>query len=214
METPAESLALKESPRQRTVHHLQQLYTVAVGAALTIALSKLLDQTATYPVRLGVLPYFIAYFVTIVPFYHGALRHLDATYFESPTSITRSGALMCDWSLLFVESCGLLGLAILLQHAVAFTVTLVIVIAFDCLWAFGAHLAFSRDPSMNPPEKKWATINFVACILLIFSLLYLDSLDAKQKPVEVYRWIVVVSIAFARTVWDYAWCWPFYYPKQ
>src|SRR5437868_5475689 len=101
--------------RQRTVGHLQQLYTVVAGVALTLAITKLLDERAEKPVRLEVIPYFVAYLFTLVPFYHGALRHLDVTYFEDNRARPKPGALMFDWALLFLESCLLLGLALLLQ---------------------------------------------------------------------------------------------------
>jgi hypothetical protein len=101
--------------RQRTVGHLQQLYTVVAGVALTLAITKLLDEKAAMPLRFDVIPYFLAYLVTLVPFYHGALRHLDITYFEDAQAKTKAGALMFDWTLLFLESCFLLGLALLLR---------------------------------------------------------------------------------------------------
>ncbi len=67
---------------ERSVSHLQQLYTVVVGLALTVAITNLIDQAAPVPIRMAALPYFVSYLVTLVPFYHGALRHLDVTYLK------------------------------------------------------------------------------------------------------------------------------------
>src|SRR5215471_17650873 len=96
--------------RQRAVKHLQELYTVVTGLALTTAITKLIDQQASTLVNTTVAPYFAAYFCTLVPIYHGALCHFDRTYLSEPHAIPKPGALLVEWVLLFMESCGLLGL--------------------------------------------------------------------------------------------------------
>lgn len=197
--------------RRRTVGHLQQLYTVVVGVALTIAITKLLDEHAAMPVRLPVIPYFFAYLVTLVPFYHGALRHLDVTYFEGGAAKQQRGALMVDWGLLFLESCLLLGLALLLQTPKSFAFGICVLLGFDCAWAFVATLAFSPKHKARRAEWKWALINLVALSALLVILLYIESLD-NTKPVEMLRWAGTVLICVLRTICDYAWCWTYYYP--
>ena len=115
---------------------------------------------------------------------------------------------MVDWSLLFIESCGLLALALLINRPVPFMFTLIALLAFDALWTLAAYLAFSSTTA----EGKWALINFVVVIFLVGVAVYLDSVDSATKPVDTYRWVLVTSIAVARSVWDYAWCWSYYYP--
>jgi hypothetical protein len=198
--------------RQRTVGHLQQLYTVVTGVALTLAITKLLDEKAPMPLRIDVIPYFLAYLVTLVPFYHGALRHLDITYFEDAQAKTKPGALMFDWTLLFLESCFLLALALLLQSPKPFGFALCALLGFDCIWAFIACLAFSPETKEHRAEWKWAFINLAAVFLLLVMLLYIESLDAALKPVETFRWVVILLVAVVRTICDYAWNWTYYYP--
>jgi hypothetical protein len=198
--------------RGRPVRHLQALYTVVVGLALTVAITNLVDQEASIPVRFSVLPYFLAYLFTLVPIYHGALRHLDVTYLESLASEIRAGALMADWSLLFLESCILLAMAALLQRPETFSYVLTGLLAFDMLWGFGAHLAFSPRAADLRAELKWARINFFTVLILIGIIVFLDSLEGTEKPVATYRWMLILTIAIARTVFDYWWCWNYYYP--
>ena len=200
--------------RQRTVGHLQGLYTVVVGVALAAALTNLIDQDSGVPIRWEALPYFVAYLFTLVPFYHGALRHSDIAYFENPSSHTKPGALMADWSLLFVEGCVLLALALLIDRPVPFMYSLIALLGFDAIWAFLAHLAFSPGLSEHQAEAQWARINIVAVLLLVVAAVFLDSIDAASKPVDTYRWILVLSIAVGRTVWDYVSGWSFYYPDK
>ena len=200
--------------RQRAVKHLQELYTVVTGLALTTAITKLIDQHASILVSTTVAPYFAAYFCTLVPIYHGALCHFDRTYLREPHPTPKPGALLVDWVLLFIESCGLLGLALLVQTPVSFCLGLLALLLFDAVWGLGAHFAFSSEKRGLTIEVKWALINFIASFLLICALVYLDSLDHTQKPVEFYRWVLVLILTIARTIADYAWCWDGYFPRE
>jgi hypothetical protein len=194
------------NPRQRTIGHLQQLYTVVAGAALTVAITRLIDEKGVPPIRGDVLPYFFAYIFTLVPLSHGALRHLDITYFEDTAADPKRAALMADWWLLFFEGCLLLALAALLQQPELFSRGFCILLAFDCIWAFIAALAFAPTNPEYRVEWKWALINFVALLALLICLLYIMSLD-NTRPVDFFWRVIVLLIATARTVWDYAWCW-------
>ena len=118
-----------------------------------------------------------------------------------------------DWVLLFIESCVLLGLAQFIKTPEAFCLGLLALLLFDAAWAFGAHLAFSPEKLGLTVEARWAIINFVTSFLLIGILIFLDSVDP-QKPVESYRWIIIVSVTIARTVADYVWCWSGYFPSE
>src|SRR5690349_850145 len=71
-----ETFDAKEA-RKRSVDNLQRLYTFVVGLAVTEMLRRMLNPLATdYAVWLM----FTAFLFTVVPFYHGANRYLDATY--------------------------------------------------------------------------------------------------------------------------------------
>jgi hypothetical protein len=204
---------MSSHPRERTVTHLQDLYAVVVGLALTASMTNLVNTAKNPPINLQSLPYFIVFLVTIVPLYHGALRHLDANYIEPGKVQQKAGALMADWSLLFIESCGLLALALLITKDMPFILTFAGLLTFDVLWGFAAHLAFTKKTGGLAAEMKWTVINLVTVVVIALSFVYLDSLDASVKPVETYRWITMLVIAIARTFVDYSWCWNFYYPS-
>ncbi|PKP58792.1 MAG: hypothetical protein CVT89_02260 [Candidatus Altiarchaeales archaeon HGW-Altiarchaeales-2] len=98
-----------------SVRNLENLYSVVVGLGLSIAILNLIDTTrGAVPIKLELVPFFLAFLVTIIPFYHGALRHLDTTYIEKGGKQIRTGALLFDFSILFIESCFFIGLAVLL----------------------------------------------------------------------------------------------------
>jgi hypothetical protein len=206
------SNSMPDNPRERTVTHLQSLYAVVVGLALTASMTSLIDATKSPPINFRTLPYFVVFLVTIVPIYHGALRHLDVNYIEKGKNQPKSGALMADWGLLFIESCGLLALALLIANDISFVWMFVGLLTFDALWGFAAHLAFTKESGGLTAEIKWSIINLSTVILLVIVFVYLDSLDPSAKPVDTYRWIVISVLAIARTLFDYGWCWNFYYP--
>jgi hypothetical protein len=223
MDTPQASL----NARQRTVQHLQELYAVVVGVALTLAITNLVnvDKKATpvcptdsifttIPLHICVLPYFLAYLVTLVPFYHGGMRHLDITYFEDPLAQTQRGALMFDWALLFSESCLLLVLALLLQNPEPFGWVLCGLLAFDSLWAFIAHLAFAPAVREYRVELKWALINVITACLLVLILTAENVFETQPHLLDSFRWVSILVVTVARTICDYAWSWSYYYPPD
>jgi hypothetical protein len=67
-------------PREGTVRNLQELYTVAVGIALALAVQELINGSVEEPIEWSRVPAFIGFLATLIPFYHSAMRHLDEVY--------------------------------------------------------------------------------------------------------------------------------------
>ncbi len=103
------SLAKQES----SVRHLQLLYTIVAGLALSDAIGALFgEQAADDASAWQLLPLLIAFVVTLIPFFHAALRHLDDAYLIDPTAHqVKRGALAADFLFLFFEGCLLFALA-------------------------------------------------------------------------------------------------------
>jgi hypothetical protein len=74
------------------------------------------------PLQWQAVPYLVAYLVILIPFYHGALRHLEVTHVSG--SATNPVSLLMDWGLLFIESCMFLVLAMLIGRPRAFSCVL------------------------------------------------------------------------------------------
>lgn len=197
--------------REGTVKNLQELYTVAVGVALVVAIEQLvrLPEGQQAFVRMDALPAFGAFLSTLVPFYHGALRHLDQRYIEERGGSVRDGALLADFLLLFLEACMLLGIARVLAdiHAVAWG--LAILLVFDALWGGGIYLLFARGPKQWD-ELEWVRINLVAGPLLgagLFGLRFLSA-GAATKTLM----IALPASMILRSFLDYRRSWLFYFP--
>ena len=201
--------------RANSVRHLEGLYTVVVGLGLSLAILNVVDaKLEGLPIRIDLLPYFVSFLVTIIPFYHGALRHLYITYVEKGGKQVRSGALLADFVMLFIESCLFLGLAMLITKPLFFAWGLTTLLALDTLWGFIAHIAFSQDVKPKA-EVRWALINLLTTVVLVIYFCLIDMVPpgaSVQGGPKLAIGLLVVSVL--RTVIDYAVSWDFYYPSS
>ena len=195
---------MKEA-QKNSVRNLQNLYSIVAGLALSLSLYNLIDiYREGLPFKFELLPFFVSFLVTLIPFYHGALRHLDATYIEQDTRQVRGGALLADFVILFIESCILLSIAVLLPKPQFFAYGLVILFALDSIWGFIAHFVFSQV-AKTKAEVRWALINIVTALTLSVCLIIISIFQL---------WIIILSVSVIRTVVDYVLCWEFYFPKS
>ena len=200
-----------ESPQTSSVRNLETLYSVVIGLGLSLGITNLVDANrAPIPLRLGLLPYFASYLVTLIPFYHGALRHLDATYIEKGGKQARSGALLLDFLVLFIESCLFFALAVLLPSPQLYAWGLVSLLSVDIVWGFLAHVAFSNAGS----ELKWAYINLITVVLLSVVLILLGAFPPSAGAADGNLAVVVLIVSLGRSAVDYGLNWHVYYPSK
>lgn len=196
-----------------SVKNLESLYSVVVGLALSLGVFNLIDMTrGAIPLKLELVPFFLAFLVTLVPFYHGALRHLDVTYVEHGGKQVRTGALLADFSILFIQSCLLLALAVLLPTPQFFAWGFAILLGVDTVWAFAAHLAFSQEVKPKA-EVRWAMINLITTGILLVSFVVIGLYPPTAGPAEHRLTVSLLTVSVVRTVLDYTLCWDFYYPS-
>lgn len=94
--------------RKRSVDNLQLLYTVVVSLAVTDMLQHFLAGPSGISIPdfsgIGLAQWLMAvsFLFTIVPFYHGASRYLDATYITGERKAQRA-ALLIDFVMLLRE---------------------------------------------------------------------------------------------------------------
>jgi hypothetical protein len=191
--------------RKRSVDNLQRLYTFVVSLAVTESLRKLLADFGTngqYP-HYNEWLIFFSLIATVIPFYHGANRYLDAAYVTNERAVKPS-ALMVDFIALFLEGLILFGLAVVSNNTRFFYTGLAILLLFDMLWVWFTLLHATEDKKSG--HTAWITINIVATgLLFIF---------AQLKWHEGAQNIALAGVAIGRTVADYFWTWNFYYPKD
>lgn len=183
--------------QENSVRNLQELYTIAVGVALAFGIERLVNiDKPGFPVRMVALPGFLSLLVILIPFYHGAVRHLEDVYLEKQGRTVRRGALLADFVLLFVEGILLVTTAVLLRRPWASGWALTVLLAFDAAWGSFVYLVFSRERRPGA-ELKWVLINLVAVPLLVVFLVLvrwtIASLGiANTVPAEINRGLLVV----------------------
>lgn len=204
-------------PRANSVGQLSELYNVLIGIALSVAIFQSfsngtggLISVANIPAS---LPNLLIFMVLVIPFYHGAVRHLFATYVENGGSTRiKNGALLADFILLFLEGCLFVLMAMSVGNVHVLVWIVVALLVLDSIWGFLAWLAFTGAQSQFA-EKTWAIINVVTASFLVAFILTFD--DFSSDPDRMIQLSVVIAIVLTlRTIVDYAKTWDFYFPPN
>jgi|SRR5579863_746019 len=192
--------------KERSVDSLEQIYAVVIALAIAQAIQGLLKDpgrgTLLEPdqVREG-LPAFVAFLVTLVPFWHGMNRHLDRCYLEKKTAIVQ-GALLLDFWTFCVEASLLFAAAWSLRSGINSFIALGLLLVVDMLWGFISHQIHFRNQKSH--VLRWSAINLAAIALAVLVVAY---------PFQ-YKTSVLMFVAVLRSIVDYSRCWNFYFPHQ
>jgi len=190
-----------------SLKHLQELYTVAVGLSLTIGVERLFPGELHGTLEAGAVATFVAFLATLLPFYHGALRHLDQTYIylldgkEPPRWL-----LFVDFLTLFLEACLLISMGATVEQPRTFLVLLLLLLLLDIIWSQIARFAGSE---YGKPEGGWIVVNFPA--LAVGVLLFFVAERSRLVSPDVLPFLVGL-FAMIRTFFDYFWNWKSYFP--
>jgi hypothetical protein len=186
---------------EESVRTMKGLHSVVSGIAITAGIRTMIEAPPK-----GVAPidyaWLVALVVTIIPFNHGALRHMDDVYiYPTPGDPQpKKGALLIDFSLLFFEACILFYLSQIFLSFQSFVPAYVVLLGFDIFWALAVFFL-----TTNRHALKWLAINFgFGMVVLLFFVT--TALDATNKS----RFILLFVIL--RTLVDYIVNWPFYFP--
>jgi len=151
---------------------------------------------------------FVSLIITIIPFYHGANRYLDATYVTGERS-SYYYVLPFDFVMIFLEGLGIFVVAILAKDENVFYAALAVLFIFDAIWIRATSFMASSKKDQLPHYIECMVVNlFIALVLGIFIWYHV----LFERPV--LRSIVLVVIVILRTLNDYVIAWSFYYPNE
>jgi hypothetical protein len=189
---------------ERSVDSLEKIYAVVIALAIAQAVQSLLKDPFSGTLLnasqiLAGLPAFIAFLVTLVPFWHGMNRHLDRCYLEKKTNVVQ-GALLLDFGAFFLEASLLFVVGWTLRSGIYSFLALGSLLLVDMLWGVISHLI--HFPGQKSHALGWSAINVVAIVLAYF----VDTYAFEYKT-----WGLMI-IAISRTVADYGLGWHFYFP--
>ncbi len=194
-----------ERIKERSVDSLQQIYAVVIALAIAVAIQSLLKDPAGMllarsQILVG-LPAFVAFLVTLVPFWHGMNRHLDRCYLEKKTAVVQ-GALLFDFVTFFLEASLLFAAGWSLRSGIYSFAALGGMLLTDSLWGFISHQI--HFPGQKSHVRRWSAINLVAIVVAILIVDY---------PFQ-HKILVLMVVAVMRSIVDYGLCWDFYFPSQ
>jgi hypothetical protein len=189
---------------ERSVDSLENIYAVVIALAIAQAVESLLKDPASGILLdpsqiIAGLPAFVAFLVTLVPFWHGMNRHLDRCYLEKKSGVVR-GALLLDFTAFFIEASLLFTAGWTLRSGIHSFIALGALLVVDMLWGAVSHLIHFRGHKSH--VLRWSAINVVAIGIAIL----IDAYAFQPKT-----WVLMV-VAIMRTVADYGICREFYFP--
>jgi len=94
---------------ERSIDSIARIYAVVIGVALSASVKTLItehssgDPDLSSRIWIG-MPAFVAFVVTLVPFWHGMNRHLDRSYLEKKQGPAEQGSLLIDFLIFFLEA--------------------------------------------------------------------------------------------------------------
>ena len=176
---------------------LQEVYAVALGVALAIAVEQVIDlDRSGVPVRpLAVLP-FIAFVVTGFALYHWAVRFLDLVTAEDDRRQS-TGAIVTSMIVGATEILLLIALSTLISRPFVFLVSFAGLLAFELL-AGSSLLASGAYGRLKEFGKKYLIIHAVCLVLAIIGAAI--SKLGLTSGTGVMMGIVVVAVGLFRTV--------------
>jgi hypothetical protein len=189
---------------ERSVDSLENIYAVVIALAIAQAVQSLLRD----PIRgtlldrgeiFTALPAFIAFLVTLVPFWHGMNRHLDRCYLEKKSAVVQ-GAILFDFTTFILEASLLFATAWSLRSGINSFIALGGLLLIDMIWGFISHLI--HFPGRKSHVVRWSAINVVAIVVAF--LIVTHAFQPKT--------VVLMVIAIVRSIVDYRLCWGFYFP--
>jgi hypothetical protein len=188
------------------------LYNVVIGVALSIGIYNSVDKGGDLiPIKLGQVINVATFIIILVPFYHGAVRHLFATYVEGGgSSRIKNGALVADFFLLFLEGCIFVLLASILSETEKFAAVLISLLLLDSVWGFLAWLAFTGAQAQYA-ERNWALINFITAVLIGVLLAFDEDVFLTKVFLSQAGLFAIIAL---RTIIDYYVSWKFYFPDH
>jgi len=189
------------------VRVLLDLYGVVIALALTTAIGITVAPSgiAISPFELNErnLALFGAFFVTVVPFYHGASMYLLKTYKQGHPS-SKKGAPLVDFFALAIEGVIFYAIASSIRNLQSFIIWFMFLFLLDIIW-WG--FTYFKSPDINQAPKWWAILNGIMILFLI-------SIAGIQAELWMQVYTLIFAVAVFRTFLDYKLCYSFYFPPK
>ncbi len=177
---------------------LKTVYSVVIALSVTEAIKSIFGIEAykiTYGINLVLLPTFIIFIITLIPFYQGAIKYLNEIQKDKKRKANFER--IFDFVFFFLESLLFYWMALSINEIKLFLIVMTILLILDVLWLLSV-LHYNKD--LFNKIKWWCRLNFILVIVLFF-LFYINF----------YNIVVLLLIFAVRTICDYYYTWKFYW---
>jgi hypothetical protein len=138
--------------RQRAVKHLETLYAAVVAVGLGVAVNGTVTVTGDHlDVKWDHVPLVAALLFTLVPFFQGALLHLDNKYRRDDVGSHPTLVPLVDFAFLFLEAVVIVALAASVADVRSFLVAAAALLALDVIWA---SVSFRLARTIPSPDQR------------------------------------------------------------
>jgi hypothetical protein len=192
---------------ERSVDNVQRIYAVIIALAISQAIQILLKNPNSTTLELNLkqvpsgLPAFVAFLVTLVPFWQGMNRHLDRCYLEKKAGV-RQGVVLIDFVVFIMEASFLFAAGWSIKSDIETFYWLGGLLGVEMIWALASH--YIHFPETRSHAVRWSVINLCAIVIAILVV---------EFPFQ-HKQFVLMVIAVARSIADYVGCGEFYFPSS
>ena len=196
----------RQTIQAETAGHLRTLYTIGAGISGAVAMDRIVtygddfiqpELVATAVIML------VAFVATIVPFFHGAMRHMHSAWDKVLPS---PGLMMYDFVFLFSQTLIFVLIASLSQSPLWFTLALALLLAVDVAW-LTARRAWGE---LGDTGWIWARVNVPFIVLLLGTAHLLRDGTVSELGAA----FVIAALAVIRTIVDYYFSREFYFGTE
>jgi len=193
----------RKSITERTARHLQSLYVVGAGLGVAFALEGMIEGVGSDPsLEWDTVPVVVAFLVTLIPFFHGAMLYMD-------TEIRgRATVVLVDFLALFSQTVLFFVMAEFVREPKSFTIAWIVLLVVDVAWVVWLMTAMPRRSKGQAAEpifreyRPWAIINSVCILALLAVIAFVPTNDGGTGP-DLRLGLILMVIAIVRTAADY-----------
>ncbi len=189
---------------QRSVNSLQWFHTMVLSLAVVSAVQQIVNynaSSATLVLKSQFIHNFAVFLLIVIPFHQGANRYLDETYITDDLKVRKFTGLV-DFAFFFMEAILFYIMSLFIQNNGYFYFWTLVVFATDLVWL---AFVYFENHDLFMKINQWFYLNIGAAILIVVFLI------SKQMD-EAYKWYLLAFLLLVRTVMDYGFSWPFYWP--
>ena len=194
---------LHNNLNHRSIDDIKALLTVVFGLGLVESVKSLItNENNLLVINLSLIPIFVAFLATLLPFYQGNCKYMDTIYLQK--NLKALDGIM-DTFVFIAQGIIFYVMAIAMKQPKFFFLAAIVLYISDIIWL---GFVSKSNSELFPKLKNWLIINIFTLFILL--ILYYTPLLLNDYS----KWWIISLVMLARTGADYIWTWSFYWCKS